>query len=90
MAFEPARNFTPNPQSIASTPAFHQTAFIALGHILTHLTAAKEELAFVTNSDVSIIALGIPEARKEAAGDKHMQIFHFVDQLLHPEQWRQS
>ena len=41
---------------------------VAFGHILTRLTAAKEEGAFVTTSDGSKIALGIPKAQKEAAG----------------------
>lgn len=44
------------------------TTRIAFGHILTRLTAAKEEGAFVTAPDGSKIALGIPKAQKEAAG----------------------
>ena len=44
------------------------TVRIAFGHILTRLTAAKEEGAFVTAPDGSKIALGIPKAQKEAAG----------------------
>ena len=41
---------------------------VAFGHILTRLTAAKEEGAFVTTPDGQKIALGIPTAQKEAAG----------------------
>lgn len=41
---------------------------VAFGHILTRLTAAKEEGAFVTTPDGSKVALGIPKAQKEAAG----------------------
>ncbi|MCJ1473852.1 hypothetical protein MMC13_002504 [Lambiella insularis] len=41
---------------------------IAFGHILTRLTVAKEEGAFVTTPDGSKVALGIPQAQKEAAG----------------------
>lgn len=44
------------------------TTRVAFGHILTRLTAAKEEGAFVTAPDGSKIALGIPKAQKEAAG----------------------
>ena len=48
---------------------------VAFGHILTRLTAAKEDGAFVTTSDGSKIALGIPKAQKEAAGsDAHADI----------------
>jgi len=48
---------------------------VAFGHILTRLTAAKEEGAFVTTPDGSKIALGIPKAQKEAAGSNaHMDI----------------
>lgn len=43
-------------------------ASVAFGHILTRLTAAKEEGAFVTTPDGSKVALGIPKAQKEAAG----------------------
>ncbi|KAL2355464.1 hypothetical protein BJ546DRAFT_948884 [Cryomyces antarcticus] len=42
---------------------------IAFGHILTRLTAAKEEGAFVTTSDGQKIALGIPQKQKAARGD---------------------
>lgn len=41
---------------------------VAFGHILTRLTAAKEEGAFVTTPDGSKVALGIPQAQKQAAG----------------------
>ena len=41
---------------------------VAFGHILTRLTAAKEEGAFVTAPDGSKIPLGIPKAQKDAAG----------------------
>ncbi|KAK4695351.1 hypothetical protein P7C71_g2395, partial [Lecanoromycetidae sp. Uapishka_2] len=41
---------------------------IAFGHILTRLTAAKEDGAFVTTPDGSKVALGIPQAQKQAAG----------------------
>lgn len=41
---------------------------VAFGHILTRLTAAKEEGAFVTTPDGQKIALGIPKAQKEIAG----------------------
>lgn len=44
------------------------TSRIAFGHILTRLTAAREEGAFVTTPDGSKVALGIPKAQKEAAG----------------------
>lgn len=48
---------------------------IAFGHILTRLTAAKEEGAFVTTPDGSRVALGIPKAQKEAAaGQAHADI----------------
>ena len=42
---------------------------VAFGHILTRLTAAKEDGAFVTTPDGGKIALGIPKAQKEAAGN---------------------
>jgi len=42
---------------------------IAFGHILTRLTAAKEEGAFVTGPDGEKIALGIPQKQQQAAGD---------------------
>ncbi|MCJ1277398.1 hypothetical protein MMC21_005210 [Puttea exsequens] len=41
---------------------------VAFGHILTRLTAAKEEGAFVTMPDGGKVALGIPQAQKEARG----------------------
>ncbi len=41
---------------------------MAFGHIITRLTAAKEEGAFVTTPDGNKVALGIPKAQKEAAG----------------------
>ena len=41
---------------------------VAFGHILTRLTAAKEDGAFITTPDGGKIALGIPKAQKEAAG----------------------
>ena len=41
---------------------------VAFGHILTRLTAAKEEGEFVTTSDGAKVPLGIPRAQKEAAG----------------------
>lgn len=40
---------------------------VAFGHILTRLTAAKEEGAFVTTPDGNKVALGIPKAQKEAS-----------------------
>ena len=36
---------------------------VAFGHILTRLTAAKEDGAFVTTPDGSRVALGIPRAQ---------------------------
>ncbi|KAH7138891.1 hypothetical protein B0J11DRAFT_27641 [Dendryphion nanum] len=48
---------------------------IAFGHILTRLTAAKEEGAFVTTPDGQKVALGIPQAQKGAnAGEQHLDI----------------
>jgi len=48
-------------------PAFGVRAnTVAFGHILTRLTAAKEEGAFVTTPDGEKIALGIPQAQKAA------------------------
>jgi len=41
---------------------------VAFGHILTRLTQPKEEGAFVTTPDGQKIALGIPQAQKEAKG----------------------
>ena len=40
---------------------------VGFGHILTRLTAAKEDGAFVTTPDGTKIALGIPQAQQEAA-----------------------
>ncbi|KAL8676246.1 MAG: hypothetical protein Q9186_007219 [Xanthomendoza sp. 1 TL-2023] len=40
---------------------------VAFGHIVTRLTAAKEEGAFVMTGDWGKVALGIPRAQKEAA-----------------------
>ncbi|KAF4996179.1 hypothetical protein FGRMN_4671 [Fusarium graminum] len=42
---------------------------VAFGHILTRLTAAKEDGAFITGPDGEKIALGIPAKQKQAAGD---------------------
>ncbi|KAF2236873.1 short-chain dehydrogenase/reductase-like protein SDR [Viridothelium virens] len=42
---------------------------IAFGHILTRLTGAKEAGAFVTTPDGTKVALGIPQAQKDARGD---------------------
>lgn len=51
-------------------PAFGVRAnTIAFGHILTRLTAAKEDGAFMTGPDGEKIALGIPTKQKQAAGD---------------------
>ena len=48
-------------------PAFGVRAnTVAFGHILTRLTAAKEEGAFVTTPDGEKVALGIPQAQKAA------------------------
>ncbi|MCJ1329646.1 hypothetical protein MMC10_006326 [Thelotrema lepadinum] len=48
---------------------------IAFGHILTRLTAAKEEGASITTADGTKVALGIPQAQKAAAGSNaHMDI----------------
>lgn len=50
---------------------------VAFGHILTRLTAAKEEGAFVTTPDGEKVALGIPGAQKAAgpgAGTAHLDI----------------
>ena len=41
---------------------------VAFGHILTRLTAAKEEGAFITTPDGNQVALGIPKAQSEKAG----------------------
>ncbi|CAJ2506130.1 Uu.00g002600.m01.CDS01 [Anthostomella pinea] len=48
-------------------PAFGVRAnTVAFGHIMTRLTAAKEEGAFVTTPDGEKVALGIPGAQKAA------------------------
>jgi 3-oxoacyl-[acyl-carrier protein] reductase len=48
---------------------------IAFGHILTRLTAAKEDGAFVTTPDGQKVALGIPKAASAASGrDQHLDI----------------
>ncbi|KAK7714468.1 hypothetical protein SLS57_007196 [Botryosphaeria dothidea] len=48
-------------------PAFGVRAnTVAFGHILTRLTAAKEEGAFVTTPDGQKVALGIPKAQGSA------------------------
>ena len=48
---------------------------VAFGHILTRLTAAKEDGAFVTTPDGQKVALGIPKAQKGGAGaDPHADI----------------
>ncbi|KAI5458704.1 hypothetical protein BGZ63DRAFT_362639 [Mariannaea sp. PMI_226] len=50
-------------------PAFGVRAnTVAFGHILTRLTAAKEDGAFVMGPDGQKIALGIPQKQKQAAG----------------------
>ena len=41
---------------------------VAFGHVLTRLTQAKEEGAFVTTPDGEKVALGIPQAQKDARG----------------------
>ncbi|KAF4465271.1 hypothetical protein FALBO_7889 [Fusarium albosuccineum] len=51
-------------------PAFGVRAnTVAFGHILTRLTAAKEDGAFVKGPDGQKIALGIPTKQTQAAGD---------------------
>ena len=47
---------------------------IAFGHILTRLTAAKEEGAFVTTPDGEKIALGIPGAKGALAPGAYADI----------------
>lgn len=47
---------------------------IAFGHILTRLTAAKEEGAFVTTPDGEKIALGIPGGKGSLSADAHNDI----------------
>ncbi|KAI9798447.1 MAG: hypothetical protein M1825_005354 [Sarcosagium campestre] len=44
---------------------------VAFGHILTRLTAPREEGAFVTTSGGAKVALGIPKAQKEAKGQQN-------------------
>ena len=56
----------PHPRS------YSPSSSIAFGHILTRLTAAKEEGAFVTTPDGSKVALGIPQAQKAAGA--HLDI----------------
>jgi 3-oxoacyl-[acyl-carrier protein] reductase len=41
---------------------------VAFGHILTRLTQAKEEGAFITTPDGQKVALGIPQAQKDTKG----------------------
>jgi len=51
-------------------PAFGVRAnTVAFGFIMTRLTAAKEEGAFVTTPDGEKVALGIPQAQKAARED---------------------
>ncbi|KAK7398468.1 hypothetical protein QQX98_012155 [Neonectria punicea] len=51
-------------------PAFGVRAnTVAFGHILTRLTAAKEDGAFVAGPDGEKISLGIPLKQSQAAGD---------------------
>ena len=38
---------------------------MGFGHILTRLTAAKEEGAFITTSDGNKIAIGVPKAQMD-------------------------
>lgn len=47
---------------------------VAFGHILTRLTAPKEEGTFVTTPDGQKVALGIPQAQKGAGAQAHMDI----------------
>ena len=47
---------------------------IAFGHILTRLTAAKEEGAFVTTPDGEKVALGIPKGRGALKDDAYADI----------------
>ncbi|OWP03232.1 hypothetical protein B2J93_2964 [Marssonina coronariae] len=47
---------------------------IAFGHILTRLTAAKEDGAFVTTSDGEKISLGIPAGQGSQKKDAHADI----------------
>ena len=57
---------------IPAIPSHSPSSSIAFGHILTRLTAAKEEGAFVTIPDGSKVALGIPQAQKAAGA--HLDI----------------
>jgi len=47
---------------------------VAFGHILTRLTAAKEEGAFITTPDGAKVALGIPGAAKKGGAEAHADI----------------
>ncbi|PVH78721.1 NAD(P)-binding protein [Cadophora sp. DSE1049] len=47
---------------------------IAFGHILTRLTAAKEEGAFVTTPDGEKVALGIPKGQGSQGKDANLDI----------------
>ncbi|RMZ71778.1 3-oxoacyl-(acyl-carrier-) reductase [Pyrenophora seminiperda CCB06] len=48
---------------------------VAFGHIMTRLTAAKEEGAFITTADGEKVALGIPSKQSAAPpGQEHMDI----------------
>jgi len=47
---------------------------IAFGHILTRLTAAKEDGAFVTTPDGQKVALGIPGGKGSLSADAHNDI----------------
>jgi len=47
---------------------------IAFGHILTRLTAAKEDGAFVTTPDGETIALGIPKGQGSQSTDANLDI----------------
>ncbi|MCJ1335215.1 hypothetical protein MMC09_000483 [Bachmanniomyces sp. S44760] len=55
--------------NVSSTSGIHGNA-VAFGHISTRLTAAKEDGAFITTSDGQKVPLGIPGARKAAAGSE--------------------
>ena len=61
-----------HPHRFFVLPSFQLTTYpysVAFGHILTRLTAAKEDGAYVTTPDGKKVALGIPKAQKEAAGN---------------------
>jgi len=47
---------------------------VAFGHILTRLTAAKEEGAFVTTPDGEKVLLGIPKGQGSQGKDAHLDI----------------